>query len=111
MDKYQLWGLVHDEGFLTMEISQGMYGLPLAGKLANDLLKKRLATHGYYECEHTPGYFKHILKDIQGPLIVDDFGVQYTTEQDVHDLIKILSKWYKYTVDWEGKIFVGISLK
>jgi hypothetical protein len=36
-------------GFVYMEIRRGMYGLPQAGILANKLLKKRLALHGYFE--------------------------------------------------------------
>jgi hypothetical protein len=42
-----------------MEIRKGMYGLPQAGIFANKLVKKRLATHGYFEQPHTPGLFSH----------------------------------------------------
>jgi hypothetical protein len=42
-------------GYVYMEIQKGMYGLPQAGILANKLLKKRLACHGYFEQPHTPG--------------------------------------------------------
>ena len=46
-------------GYAYMEIRKGMYGLPQAGILANKLLKKRLARHGYHEQPHTPGLWKH----------------------------------------------------
>jgi hypothetical protein len=39
-----------------MEIRKGMYGLPQAGILANKLLKKRLARHGYFEHRTPPAY-------------------------------------------------------
>jgi hypothetical protein len=42
-------------GYVYMEIRKGMNGLPQAGILANKLLKKRLAKHGYFEQPHTPG--------------------------------------------------------
>ena len=42
-------------GYLYMEIRRGMYGLPQVGMLANKLLKKHLAPHGYYEVPHTSG--------------------------------------------------------
>jgi hypothetical protein len=42
-------------GYVYMEICKGMYGLLQAGILANKLLKKHLAKHGYYEQPHTPG--------------------------------------------------------
>eukprot|EP00804_Cyclotella_cryptica_P019675 CCRYP_016443-RA/>CCRYP_016443-RA protein AED:0.57 eAED:0.37 QI:0/0/0/1/1/1/2/0/345 len=49
---------LHDKiykGFIYMEIRRGCYGLPQSGILANKLLKKRLAKHGYFEVAHTPG--------------------------------------------------------
>ncbi len=34
---------------------QGMYGIPQAGILANQLLTQRLEPHGYTQGRHTPG--------------------------------------------------------
>ena len=42
--------------------------------------------------------------------MVDDFGVKYVNKADAHHLIDHLSKEYKCTVDWDGKIFLGIHL-
>ncbi|KAL7545763.1 hypothetical protein ACHAWF_009116 [Thalassiosira exigua] len=39
-------------GYIYMEISKGMYGLPQAGVWANKLLKERLIEHDYYEVAH-----------------------------------------------------------
>ena len=53
---------LHDKmykGYIYCEIRQGMYGLPQAGRITNDLLKKRLAYYGYFERPHTPGLWKH----------------------------------------------------
>jgi hypothetical protein len=36
-----------------MKICKRMYGLPQAGILANNLLKKSLAKHGYFKQPHT----------------------------------------------------------
>ena len=41
--------------FVYIEMHRAVWGLPQAGILANKLLKKRLAPHGYYECANTPG--------------------------------------------------------
>ena len=41
MALYNLQGLVHN-GYVYVEIRKGMYGLPQAGKLANDRLQKLL---------------------------------------------------------------------
>jgi hypothetical protein len=59
-------------------IDKGMYGLPQARILAKKLLKERLEPHGYQECEHTPGLWRHNTRALMFSLVVDDFGIQYT---------------------------------
>jgi hypothetical protein len=49
--QYNLLPLVHNR-FVYVEMRKGMYGLPQAGMLANKLLKKRLAKHGYCPTKH-----------------------------------------------------------
>ena len=44
MDKHNLWDVVGN-GHVHIETSKGVYGLPQVGRLANDLLKKRLLPH------------------------------------------------------------------
>jgi hypothetical protein len=56
--EYNLTAFVHN-GWVYFEIKKGVYGLKQARKLANDLLTKRLDTHGYYQCETTPGLWRH----------------------------------------------------
>ena len=48
-----------NNGFVYVEIRRGMYGLPQAGRLANNQLIKKLAPHGYVPCPLTPGLWKH----------------------------------------------------
>eukprot|EP00957_Ditylum_brightwellii_P010648 806251-Ditylum_brightwellii.AAC.1 len=48
MDEYHLHDKVHD-GYIYTEIHWGLYGLPQAGRIANDLLQKRLAEHNYFK--------------------------------------------------------------
>ena len=88
-----------------------MYGIPEAGRLANDLLRKRLKEFGYYECLHTPGYWRHIWKPISWTIIVDDFGIKYTNKKDIEELLTIMGKWYTMKIDWQGKSFGGITLE
>ena len=38
-----------------LKIVKGMYGLPQAGKIANELLIKRMRTAGYHPYQFTPG--------------------------------------------------------
>ena len=76
MELYNLWHLVHNN-YLYVEICKGMYGLPQAGQIANDELVIHLAKHGYHQCEHTHGLFRHDTRPIAFSLVVDDFGVKY----------------------------------
>ena len=45
IEKYKL-NDTENKGWVYIKILKGMYGLPQAGKIANDLLKKRLAKAG-----------------------------------------------------------------
>jgi hypothetical protein len=64
-------------GYVYMEICKGMYGLLQASILANKLLKKRLANHGYYQRLQTPGLWRHKSRQICYNLGVDNFGIKY----------------------------------
>ena len=93
-----------------MQIEKGMYGLPQAGILANKLLRKRLAPHGYYELPHTPGLWKHVSLLVQFSLVVDDFGVKYVGEENARHLINALTTNYEVSTDWNGSLYCGIKL-
>lgn len=47
-----------------MEIRRGMCGLPQIGKLANDLLKKRLEPLGCIPMKHTTGFWQNKTRPI-----------------------------------------------
>ena len=98
-------------GFVYMQIEKGMYGLPQAGILANKLLRKRLAPHGYYEMPHTPGLWRHIHRPIQFTLVVDDFGVKYTGKEHADHLLHALKTKYEVSEDWDGQLYCGIKLQ
>ena len=93
-----------------MQIEKGMHGLPQSGILANKLLRKRLAPHGYYEMPHTPGLWKHIHRPIQFTLVVDEFGVKYVGKEHADHLVNALKTKYQISEDWKGALYCGISL-
>jgi hypothetical protein len=79
IEQYNLLPSVQNGHALFVEIQGGMYGLPQAGRLANDQLVKFLAPHGYYHpAALTPGLWNHTLRDIILSLVIDDFGVRFT---------------------------------
>ena len=48
---YTLCILADSNGYVSVRIEKGMYGLPQAGTLANKLLEKRLASNRDYKCQ------------------------------------------------------------
>jgi hypothetical protein len=60
IDKYDLIELAQD-GKVYIEIQKGMYVLPQAGILANELLQRNSAKDGYQPTKHTHGLWKHVV--------------------------------------------------
>ena len=86
---YQLAYKVIDSYFYA-EICHGMYGLPQAGKLANQQLQQFLHPHGITPCPITPGLWQDASSDLMFTLVVDNIGVQYTNHADVEKLLCML---------------------
>ena len=79
--EYKLKDMSSNDGSIFMEVSKGMYGLPQAGLLAQELLQERLAVHGYHQSKIIPGLWKHETRPIVFTLVVDDFGVKYVNKK------------------------------
>ena len=108
--QYKLDDIAHN-GFVYMEILKGMYGLPQAGRLANDLLTKRLVAHGYAPAPITPGLWLHHSRPISFTLVVDDFGIKYVNQADLDHFLAALRSHYKISEDMEGTRYCGLTLE
>ena len=109
IEQYNLRPLFHN-GYVYVEIRRGMYGLPQAGRLANDQLVALLKPHGYEPCPLTHGLWRHKTRDIVFSLVVDDFGIRYTSRDDADHLIATLKQFYEVSLDWTGSRYCGLSL-
>ena len=87
-----------------------MYGLPQAGKLANDLLAKRLNKHGYHQSKILPELWKQDTRPISFTLVVNNFGVKYAGEEHAMHLMSVLRNSYTIMHEWKGKKYIGITL-
>jgi hypothetical protein len=110
MTKYKLLPLLHHD-HVYVEICKGMYGLPQAGKIANDCPTEMLSPHGYTPMPITPGLWKDTTSDLVFALVVDDFGVKYTSKHDAECLMKTLQQLYSMSEDWTGAHYCGLTLK
>jgi hypothetical protein len=97
-------------GFIYLEMRRAVWGLPQARILANKVLRKRLLSHGYYECTNTPSLWKHKTKPILFTLVIDDFSVKYVGKEHVDHLIWCIKQKYKLTKDWTGDLYCRIKL-
>ncbi len=60
-----------------------MYGLPQVGIIAQELLKKRLATHGYHQSIIIPGLGMHTTRPTTFTLVVDAFAIKIMSKNNV----------------------------
>ena len=55
IEHYGLRDKATPDGAVYITIKRGIYGLPQAGLLAQELLEKRLNAKGYFQSHFTPG--------------------------------------------------------
>ena len=94
---------------LFIKVTQGMYTLPQAGLLTNELLEKHLDQHGYFQ-ELVPGLWKHKTQPILFTLTVDNYDVKYIDKEHADHLKHLLEENYKVTAEWTGTHHAGIHL-
>jgi hypothetical protein len=110
IEHYNLREIVTADGYVYCEVTQGMYGLPQAGIIAQELLAKRLAEHGYHQSKIVHGLWKHKTRPIIFCLVVDDFAVKYVNREDADNLINTIKKYYPMTVDEEATKYIGLTI-
>jgi hypothetical protein len=110
IDKYSLIELAQD-GKVYIEIQKGMYGLPQAGILANELLQRNLAKDGYRPKPHIHGLWRHDTHPILFSLVVDDFGVKYVGREHAEHLMECIKKNYNISSDCNGSAYCGLTLE
>ena len=59
IDEYKLHNKATLDRSIHIEANKGLYGLPQAGLLVNELLEKRLNENGYRQSKLVPGLWKH----------------------------------------------------
>lgn len=109
MATYNLLPLVHND-HVMIKVVKGLYGLPHAGRIAQQRLHSHLAAHGYHQCAHTPCLYHHSTNSIFFSLVVDDFGVKFHNKADVDHLITTLQLLYPLRISWTGSKYLGFDI-
>jgi hypothetical protein len=110
IELYNLRQLATPDGYVYVRVQKGMYGLPQAGIIAQQLLEKRLLANGYHQSTVTPGFWKHDWRPISFALCVDDFGVKYVGIEHAKHLLQTLNKHYTTSHDWKGERYLGLTI-
>jgi hypothetical protein len=93
-----------------VKIKKGIYGLPQAGRLAQEKLINLLSRHGYLQALNTPCLFRHTSHEVAFTLVVDDFGIKYQRREDVQHLLAAIREEYQVTEDWSGSKYLGMTI-
>ncbi len=109
--EYGLQALATSDGYVYSEIQKGMYGLPQAGIIAQELLEERLAKYGYHQSKIISDFWSHKTRPICFTLVVDDFTIKYINEADATHLIDALKMEYTITVDKEATKYIGLTIE
>jgi hypothetical protein len=111
IEHYKLRVITTPDGYVYCEIRQGMYGLPQAGIITQELSAKRLKEHGYSQSKTMPGLWKHEWRPIIFSLVVNNFGVKYVGKEHARHLLQTVQKYYKYSLKEEGEQYCGLTIK
>jgi hypothetical protein len=103
INKYALRDKVDVDSNIFCKVQCGMYGLPQAGIIGQDLLTKHLHKAGYHQSTITPGYWQHDWHPISFTLVPKNFGMKCINKNKVDHLRSILKQDYKINTNWEGK--------
>jgi hypothetical protein len=85
---YNLIDLATNDSTIYVKIQKGMYGLPQAGILAQNLLEKCLNQHGYHQSKVSLGLWKHDWQPLLFTLCVDNFSIKYVGQEHANHLAK-----------------------
>jgi hypothetical protein len=108
IDEYNLLELAHD-GRVYIEIQKGMYGLPQAGILTNELLQRWLDVDGFHPTEHIQGLWKHENRLVWFLLVVDYSSIKYVGCENAEHLMTPIKKKYEISSDLTGSAYCGLK--
>ncbi len=73
IEECKLHEIVTDNSYVYFEIRKGMYGLPQAGLIAQELLEQQLSKVGYSQRKIIPGLWAHETRQTCFTIFVDNF--------------------------------------
>ncbi len=99
----------HGKPFVFADIVKTIPGLKQSGLLSQQRLVTQLNLFGYYQTA-TPMLFRHKSRPIDFTLVVDDFGIQYRSPDDLEHLYACLTDMYAVKIEKTGSRFLGFDI-
>jgi hypothetical protein len=110
IEHYNLRDKATPDGYVYCEIQNGIYGLPQASIITQQLLKERLQ-NGYRQSQTIPGLWKHDTCPIIFSLDISNFGVKYVGKENSQHLLDTVRQYYICSCNWKGKHCCGLTIK
>jgi hypothetical protein len=100
-DVQELYSLADFEhhGHIYMEISKEHLRSPSSRLPSSGPLVKHLKANKYIQCTNSPSLFRHKTRDIAFTLVMDDFGIMYTRDEEFEHFLATLRKQHEITED------------
>ncbi len=109
IEEYKLREIVTDDSYVYCKIRKGMYGLPQAGVIAQELLEQQLSKVGYSQSKIIPGLWTHETRQTCFTLVVDNFAIKFAKMEDAQHLIEALKHNYTIAIDWGATKYIGLT--
>ena len=110
IEHYNLRDIVTEDGYVYCEIQKGMYGLPQAGIIAQELLQERLTQFGYHQSKIILRLWTHKIRNTCFMLVVVIITIKYTKKEDAQHLINTLQKDYTILIEWDATKYIGLTI-
>jgi hypothetical protein len=110
IEEYKLCEIVTDDSYVYCKIRKGMYGLPQAGLIAQELLEQQLSKVGYSQSKIIPGLWTHETRQTCFTLVVDNFEIKFTKMEDAQHLIQALKQDNTITINWGATKYIGLTI-
>ena len=111
IDQYNINDIFYPNGWVCIEFRIGILGLKRVGRIPNDRLTSHLANFGYYPTRLKLGLWKYESWPITFSLVMDNFSDKYGRKKHANHVLASLHQLYTVTEDWNGRIFIGMTLE
>jgi hypothetical protein len=111
IEQYKLLDIATPDRYVYCKIRHGMYGLPQAGIIPQELLAKQSKEQGYLQSKTTPRLWKHEWQPITFSLVIDDFGVKYVGKEHPQHLLQMVQKYYMCLFEADREQYCGLTIQ